>query len=466
MCIIVLFCINVSHAQTAKDVLENGRRVKSSDVLFLKKDGDALKHRVGRTFIAPVSLPDSVILMAEDDELNVYIKPFNPLKFGYQTKNVVIDDPLTVDEKAASQSIFDAIAKIGGLGNKMGEATADDDCASFTNIYQALLNLKDSLKDDRKKRVNEIFEAMQDLTFDDAKNTISAVKDADNDIKLLEQHFLKIDSMLKELNVMIGMICIKPTESDSMAVFSFTEVLKAKAKEIETLKSEQQKRLTNLRSAYKLVNDMVKLADVQREDAYWMIPLPSVAATTGKVSLYTITINEAGYKFSDDKEIVTREKKELINRTVRVRKFDRWITEVSGGIAYTRFDYPEYGVTQDAAGNNVVGLIKNNDVKNIKFSAMVNFNYFISHSKLVPFVQIGIGANSEIPTFMVGAGGRFNFSGLRRIAIATGYAGTWIKELKTLKVGQTVTNASDVDKDLGYEFHWPLRPYFAIQYNF
>jgi hypothetical protein len=163
---------------------------------------------------------------------------------------------------------------------------------------------------------------------------------------------------------------------------------------------------------------------------------------------------------------VSIESKELIKRTVRVRKFQRFVPEVSVGTAFTFFKYNSYGTTSDSTGQQFVGSPNENMVRNINITTMLNFNYYIPNSPIHPLYQLGVGINSGIPTILSGFGLRSNINGIKRLAISGGIAMSWIKELDKLKVGDKISGTDDIEKDYKYGSAPKFTPYVGLQFNF
>src|SRR5262245_14045373 len=93
-----LLCVLFIHpvmAQKAREVLEQGKRIRAGKKLFLEKDGNVLKYDINMELKDPTTLPDSSIFLVEKEEVNIYLKPLNPLSFSYKTTNVVIVDPVS-----------------------------------------------------------------------------------------------------------------------------------------------------------------------------------------------------------------------------------------------------------------------------------------------------------------------------------------------------------------------------------
>ncbi len=158
--------------------------------------------------------------------------------------------------------------------------------------------------------------------------------------------------------------------------------------------------------------------------------------------------------------------KEEVSKIIGVRRFQRFVPEVSVGIAYTDLSFPKYSTNTDASGKDIVAEAGEEKINKLNFTTMINFNWFMTNSPIHPFWQIGIGVNADFPTLLTGIGARLNVTGAKRLALAVGFATTWIKTLDQLKLGDVVSGPADVEKDTKFKFNKKPKPYFGIQYNF
>jgi hypothetical protein len=198
----------------------------------------------------------------------------------------------------------------------------------------------------------------------------------------------------------------------------------------------------------------------------WCIHVGELKAQTGFISDFKVTINEGGYELSEKKEIASKESTELVKKSFSVRRFQKFVPEVSVGTAFTFFEYNTFGTTTDTTGQLVVANPTKNLVQNLNISTMINFNYYIQNSPIHPFWQIGLGINSEIPTLLTGVGLRHNINGVRRFTLSGGLAMSWLKELETLEPGDQISGTGDIDNDFKYSSTPSFTGYVGIQYNF
>ncbi len=301
------------------------------------------------------------------------------------------------------------------------------------------------------------------MTFSDESCTILQLDTVAQWMAQIEKHFAATDSAIERTKTEI-----EAYDCDSKYTFIIQYILQDILNNLSNTFEEQKKRFSNLQMTYKLVKNAQMNASMGGGEIglKWCRKLDEVPSKEGKISLYTVAIREAGYKLSEGDEIIGFETDEAFKRTLRIRKFQRFVPELSVGTAYTTFKYYSYGTTSDSTGQQLVAAPTENLVHNLNITTMINWNYYLSNSSIHPFYQLGIGINAGIPTLLTGLGIRSNVNGLKRFAISGGLAMTWIKELDKLKEGDTITGTDDIDKDLKYQFSWPPKPYIGLQYNF
>lgn len=473
----ILFLQQVAFAQNAKDVLENGIHIPSGNILIFKYDSaaklikfDAVKSLQDITKpIDFTTLEDSSIFLVDKGGINAYIKPLNPLNYAYSTENKIITDPINESAASALGIIIDVLkttTKIIPATTSHGVTTVAsisyDTCETFLNIETNLKEIQTLLQDDKKESINKIFNQLKAIQFIDSSTTNKQLRTAESGKLNIESGFSKTEDLLKATKKLIDNYnCVKP--SSFTTKYIFTSI----AKDLSVIYEEQKKRLTSLKSAYDIVEKARDLALIGGAEIglSWCFKLDEIPSKVNKISIYTLTIKESGLKLSDKAEIVGIESKDILKKTFRVRKFQRFVPEISVGTAYTFFKYNTYGTTKDANGQEIIASPTKKSIRNLNITTMLNFNYFISNSPINPLWQIGVGINSEIPTLLTGFGLR-GVLGTNRITISGGVAMSWIKELDKLKIGDKVSGTSDIDKDLKYQFSWPPKPYVGLQYNF
>lgn len=479
----LLFGIQQIHAQTAADVLEKGIVIKSGKMLLLRYRDSTLKYDLVRSLQDQnrppdyTNLRDSTFFLAVKKDINVFIRPLNPLSYSINTENKVYIDPINEAAATAMGKIIDAISakpEDKAVAEEMNKfylsfeeynipIPPGKNKAKSEEIIEQIKNLQKLSTETQKPEIVDAFKKLKNLTFENGNKTQSELEGIRKEINTIKEHFSEFASQLELTNKEVSDFPGKTIDE-----FTIRQLFTLIVKDIKLTMLEQKKRYDNLEKIYKLVYDTYEKASVGGGDdgLRWSLPLKEIPSEEGKISAYTISIKESGYKLSDEQEIVNIESKSALNRTVIVRKFQRFVPEVSVGTAFTFFKFNTYGTTSDSTGQQYVGSAQENTLRNLNIATMVNFNYYIPNSTIHPLFQLGLGVNSEMPTLLAGFGIRSNINGLQRLAISGGIAMTWSKELDKLKVGDKILGTDDINKDLKPQFSWPPKPYIGLQYNF
>lgn len=484
--VLILFCEKMN-AQKASEILEKGIPVKSDCALFLKynKEGKILNYAIAKSKadvqnpIKPIPLNDSIILLASQSAIPIYLLPLNPLSYAQSTENKIIVDPINEAALVALTSITDVLQEMMGDSDPIEEkgmpyvATyrrklirkdGNKNNSLCTKITTNLEAIKKKLESNHKAEIASLFTRLKALSFAEQGETKDSLDSIKKDIKNIQKHYEEIDETMAKTKDILKMYKPIACELSYALEYIFNDVLK----NLTEVNDEQQKRVNNLLKVYELVAKAEQEASRGGgvDGLRWCMPLQSIPSTEGKISFYTISIAQGGYQLNDKNEITNSESKNILSNTLIVRKFQRFVPEVSVGTAFTFFKYNTYETTSDSTGQQYVASPTENTMRNLKIATMINFNYYMPNTALHPFYQIGLGINSEMPTLLTGFGFRSNINGVRRLAISGGVAMTWVKELDKLNVGSKVLGTDDIAKDLKFQFSWPPKSYISIQYNF
>jgi hypothetical protein len=315
---------------------------------------------------------------------------------------------------------------------------------------------------DKKAEMKAMFNVLKSLDFEAKEKVGSALSEnSANRIKVVAH----LDSIKELINALSNEIdgyenCELAIEEKFIYVYVMHEMLK----DSRVVYNLYKMRLDNLDKATKLVQQTYDAS--QGSSKNWYIKVNRVDMEDEKIASSKLVINNDGYELSTDDEIIKASKKELVSTVIKFRKFQRFVPEVSAGVAYTKLSFPKYSTeTNQNTGKLNVVQVGEDKFKQFNFSSMINFNYYAPNTPLHPFWQIGIGLNADYPTLLTGLGVRLN-SGLRRFALSAGFAGSWVKQLHDLSVNGEVKSQAELEKDLKYEFSFPLKPYIGIQLNF
>jgi hypothetical protein len=459
---LLLLAFTITHqlrAQKAHDVLEDGICIGKDENIYLRYDA-GLKYSPVQDPKRSHTFSDSVIFIIKGDGVNIYLAPLNPLNLSYKNEITFITDPINESANTALTQVTNLLATVNPTPfNPQAKAKPEPqlaDCLTKTNSL--LKHIRDSLAADQKAGINKVFASLKAMTFANETLTVAELTKVATQITAIEKHFTAISDSLKKLDANIPAYTCDSRQTDPIIVkYVYGNI----SKELTALKNEQMKRLTSLKAAYALVEDAQKKASVNG----WWFSLGEANPKKNKIALFTISIFESGYMLSDSGEIVVVTPKEKEKKVMRFRNFQLFVPEVSAGVAYTYLTFPKFGTATDSAGTIRVASAGSDMVRRVNFTAMVNFNLYLSKSPVHPFWQVGVGANSGFPTLFTGVGMRVNV-GNTRFAFSTGYASTWVKTLDKLSIGDQISGDAELEKDIKYEFNWPLKPYIGIQLNF
>ena len=514
-----------ANAQKARDVLESGEVVEQDERVYIKYETGANNFQYNASVAYPYfrTAKDSLLLLPQRTGFQLYLFPLNPLRYADSTAQKLTADPINEEAAKALDDILQVVNKMSGASTLAKEKittnetnSAKAQSAKFATLVKvaniknevaqksgvkgkkkdkdityskndSMLNKVDSvlydikplvidcfapLKDlaerihslldrDQRKEINSAFTALRNLDFEDSAVTGTVIRKVAADKAIIGLHF---DTVKQKIDSFAKLVDDYDCNPERALIDNF--VLVQIQEQLSEIANNQAKRLKNLSKAFGLVDSAYNKAKKNPENNFWFTRKPSVEFTDGKISTYTMAIYESGYELSDDSEIVVSLVKKKKDITITARRFQRFVPEVSAGIAYVDLRFPKYGTTTDSAGIMRVADAGEDIVRKLNFTAMINFNYYIPNSNLHPFYQIGVGINAGYPTLFTGIGTRINFAPLKRLAIAFGYASTWVKTLNTLHIGSPVSGTAELEKDITYEFNWPLKPYMSLQYNF
>ena len=469
-----LFLSLAAFSQKPSDILENGNNMPRKGVIIFQIDspGKKINYDLTKSFQDPkdnplnfIELEDSAIFLPHHNSVNIYAKPWNPLNLHINQEVTYKTDEIN-EAGATVLGSFKGIPKVTetkkivGATGKTTESVVVLECNNFNVIEGKLKEIHSRLQDSKKESINSLFSALKAMPFKEEAPTISEIQRLEPSKASIEKYFADVTSLIAETQKLIDDYnCNEPK------IFTTQYLFYLMIKDFAGVHEEQKKRVKNLQTAFEMVRKQKDLALNNENGFRWAIKLGEVASNTGKIANSNVVVKTDGYQLSDKGEIVATQPKELVKRNYRLRKFQRFVPEVSAGTAYTFFNYNTYGTTTNANGELVVGEPTKNEVRNINLTTMLNLNFYLENSPVHPLWQIGAGFNQSVPTLLTGIGLR-GALGPDRVALTVGLAMTWIKELDKLKPGDQIKGTSDIENDLKHQFTWPPKMYIGIQYGF
>jgi hypothetical protein len=458
--------IGTLKGQTVSQVLDDGIVIKREASLFFSYPNNSFEYSLGANLSRFREYNDMSLFLPVDDIVFIYVKPINPLRHTYGKSIEFKPDPILAAAREgieASQSLLSKVAgppKAGGVIDSIQECDFSDLRAKYEKLTM-LANKQIS------KSLTTIFEELKAISFTHRDQTVSEVNVLKKKMEPLRKHIDSLTTKTEEFDRLFRDFECEDANSVFLVKYVFSDGLL----NTKNILAQKSGRMNNLQKAIDVVegamNDAMVVKDGFNESSNtWFTQIDAVQLQKSKVTHWTIIIFQHEYKMSAEGDITVFEKKELDKKSVIFRRFQRFIPEPSAGVAFTQISFPSFNTVVNENNDHVVASAGNENFRRINLSAMINYNYYLQNSDIIPFLQMGVGINSAYPTLFLGLGGRLNLPDLKKLAISFGIASTWVKTLNSLKVGDVVTGEADVEKDLTYEFSWPVKPYLGIQINF
>lgn len=464
------FCLSQNTVQILNnsDYLKNGNKIL---IDFRNSEFDYLVPPAYQSIegsYGSIELSDSLIFQLKGFDAYFYIKPFNPINYSIKFDYELIDDPLSEIEKKSYSEILKIIESIfdgpGTSGYGPPSSAISSSCSSSREEFIEQLEMfKIRAKEQiTQQKVAEIFKQLKEIDFEDKQETKESIEKVEESINQLKQLLDEFDSDKTELFKCISEFDIADNDTE----YLLKEMFKIEANKIDDDLSGIKDSFKLLLEIYLSVSETYKIASKgDGNKLKWAIPLKRVKSEKNKLAKISLIALKSGYGLNEEMEIVKTPESELAKKTFFTKKFKRFIPELSLGVAYTLLDYSTYETTQDTMGNMIVGQPINNELSQLNLSTMLNFNYFLPNSNILPFYQLGVGINSGIPTLLTGLGLRVEL-GTNALGISFGVATSWIRELDDLDSGDIILGQDDIERDLKFNFNWPPNAYFGIQYQF
>ncbi|GGK79249.1 hypothetical protein GCM10011405_28890 [Rufibacter glacialis] len=457
-----------SLGQSVNKILENGKLIKRQEKIFLEYNNGKLFYDYGKVPVDFNPLTDSSIFLIDNTSVNIWIKSLNPLKFNNKFNIIEIEDIIESNYNEAFGKLIKGLSSLlpPPAAAPPAPVTPTPEqlaCDNYTDyLIKGVKKINNLLDNNNNKNVNSIFNKLSSLTFNHSISTDTSLinQNIKTLIKQNENIKLRIQSLRDSINIFSCSPSLKFQE------FTVKTLVTNILSEAELERIVQEKRFKNLNKLSLLVRTTIETANKIGASEQLYTPLEPVTAIRGKVKYAVIEISKGGFKLNntdiEKAEIVQAEETDKITSILVIRKFFRFIPDVSAGVAFTDITFPKFGTAVDANGRTIIADAGEEKLRKVNVSAMINFNYFAPDIRpLYPFAQLGLGTNFDYPTFFTGGGINID----RRIALSGGWASTWVKQLNELKIGDPVPGTADLEKDITQEFNW-FKPYFSIQLKF
>ncbi len=506
----LLFFAQTARPQKASDILEHGIVLKEKRAIFLRFVDKLVLYEQGKlpsNNFDPLNAAD--FFLPRGNGVTVYCSPpLNPLNYSVTSEITFSPDKINEEATAKLAEIITFLKNLSESGtqivkaderpipndndtkprfklNKKGELipignttrrngkkdevkkelTVPDCRSELSEVQKKFVAIHEKLENSKGKELREIFNALKKSGFEDKDIVKRLIDDTKTKLDAVEAYFneVNVDIENQKKQIAVYETCSK----DNPQLFINKHVIGQIMADIRLVLAAHLSRVKNVRNCHTMVN--MAYSKAEGEGKNWYREVNRISMKDNKIGSLAVIVSEDGYRFSEENpdQLEKVPAKEYTSAKLNFRKFQRFIPELSTGLAYTDLRFPKFGITTDKiTGKQFVSEAGQDKFKKMNFTTMVNLTYFTPNSSIHPFWQVGIGATVGYPTFFTGIGGRINIGSLNRLAISTGFAGTWIKTLGSLSIGSEVSGTAELEKDLKFEFSFPLKPYLGIQYNF
>ena len=488
--LLILFLVVIQgvYGQSTRAVIESPR-CKEGSIYFNEKL--EMSFSPGKTPFINTNNEEIISVKNTKDQMRankrtftVYVKAYNPLNYSFNSSSKVVVDSVNYRlNEAIGEMIktFDAYKK--SLPADPGSSTGNEESANLiegeeTNeatgcpydkdLNAGLLAVLDLLlkEQSRSKEYIEWSKKLISLPFRNDEETKNDLKQMESDLKNARKYY---DELYFELDSIKTEILKKLDDDKNKIECTLSlEVWLTKTNRIRGLVDDQKKYLNNFEQL---------LQKVQKEMDKWELHgtpfmfnnIWFFSAETGVVSRdssVVVNLKMTKYLTSIDEKgnIKQADPEEVASKSVQFMWYRAFIPEVSAGVYYSLQSQDSYSMADDGSGGGTIVQIGQRTFEGIAFSSMLNFYMNVQDSKVLPFWQVGLGLQKEMPLFMCGLGTRFGLKD-RAFSLSCGISITAIKGLNSLNVGDAVKDESEIKSDLRYQFAGP-KFYFGVQFNF
>lgn len=472
--IISLFAWNVQ-AQTAKDLLRNGQQNKSGEFYF---NGNLECYFKGTSPEQFFELGDSAIVEVPNGYV-VYLKAYNPLHVGHTFESKLVLDPINQVAIDFFNDFASQLTSLDSILAKQMRASNNKDFSLSKIKHQAeqqvlIRELKrvDSviMKIVEDKQGLKLSQQLIDLEFKDAAQTkvdAKGIRIKRDSLKAqLSDLFDELDSLRE-----VAMKSRKKQEWIQQDWLVDDALYRISLELLEVIRKHQQIEGNLEKLLIRVEDPLKKWAEFERSATVisnneWFIGIRK-EGSLDKKSIEVITLKKVLHpvKIVGDQLVVASDS---IAKTVTIRLIKRQLIvfEASAGFAFSPQDKSDFVTAKNDAGDLVVSNADSKQLEQINVTSMLNLNFNVWKDETVlPFLQLGVGLNSDIPLALFGGGLRFDFGENRIFALSTGVSFTGIKALTDLELGGEVKDDLTLQNDLRYQISAP-KMYFGIQFNF
>lgn len=466
----------------AQKTLELEIRDKKKEVIYMNIDNNNLEFFIDNNNNENDSRKN---VNSKENHINLYLKWANPLRYKLTWKDSILDDER---DKLINDFVSMLVGQFGSsvtdLNIAKSQLTDNNDLNENEEIRgvdfsdKDLLLLLVHLRANQRVFVGNEIESLNDFfkqlkTFDNGINI--NVSDEANNIylalfnmknfndyeknyqlhkDLLETISDRLSSFDKDIKILSD--GFKKLSISDTLLKSYTDaVLKAYfERSMDKLKNDK-KIIEKLKSIFNIIDSSI-VNPSSKHSGYFKIR--SVDFDNGNKLETVLLISE--YEFKKETSEFSK-KSEILNKKFVFKKYDFFDISVSTGLFFGNTTLRGYGVSNDGTTFTVT----EDDINNNSAVAAIFLNFNFKTSRYFsPLFQLGVDPTKKRPFMLVGTG--FSIP-VAKLAISGGPIWTWNQSLKSLKVGETITSTTELEKDISYKFDAsPKGWYIGIQYNF
>tara|TARA_R110000868_G_C10933592_1_gene766549 strand:- start:24 stop:1580 length:1557 start_codon:yes stop_codon:yes gene_type:complete len=447
-----------------------------------------------------VKLDSSQLFLSKKKKLNLFIKPLNPIRYKITTEKIQLEDKEYQEAQNALNQIMAYLSPLVGLkegeiGTELNSApefqTLSNSKASNDQKKKAKIEILNKFKSTHLRLLKDIVEGEEksikkiklidflsldflkkiaaletvnqfdfNKSYKDILNSLLSLEylhsyeiEFEGELKKVKDSYDAINKKLNDGNNLVENFVIpnEMIENDygylNSGIYSLLDQTKEQNKEYQELSG-------SFNGLFKVLDEWLK--KIKKYNGFY--PIGDIKVTDGKIDgiqlkieKIDVDVKESNLKYGPSKEF--KEK-------ITFKKFRRFVFEVRPGIAYvTNLSFPNYIVETNDEGQNLLAKGDDEQFDRLNLQVMLNANYNIENSPILPFLQIGVGPSTKYPIFFTGGGFRI----LERFNISFGGAWTWINELDELSVGEIVDDQAQIEDDLSFQFTNKPRFYIGLQ---
>jgi|GEM_PF-4732380 len=471
--IVFVLLAHLVYGQSTKDVIESPR-TKEGNLYFdqnlqmtLSPGKVAFSKIKNRQIISVKKSADSEsIVKAHERGFSVYVKAYNPLNYSFNSISKVVVDSVNYRLNAAIEDMWKVVDSYKEAQKLLKEDSTknSESCRYDNGLNIQLKEILTLLRVEQKRSKDQIEWSKQLIALDFAEKSATNSELAKMELNLkatkknYEELYAEMDTVrtdiLKNLDA----------EGTEMACAKSLEVWLTKLNRIKGLVDDQKKYLDNLDQLLQKIQKEIKKWKSHQVDDTWFILAEEGIVSRDSSVVVELKMTKHLTTIDDKGQIKQADSEEMAVASIQLMWHRTFVPEVSAGVYYSLQSQDSYRMAADGSGGGTIVRIGQRSFEGVAISSMLNFYLNKRDWKVLPFWQVGLGLQKEMPLFMCGLGARFGLKD-RAFSVACGLSLTAVKRLDDLNLGDAITDEAEIENDLRYQFSGP-KFYFGVQFHF